>query len=193
MSIHQLKDLGSWFGERVDAALNRRSVAASPEVRAYLVGLLTRGAAGSFVDLDAPLVLGLDRAFSSEEPSERLERFREVGDRALVLSGFFADRLDHRGITRDYVVGLGGRAFHGAHETARRRNQPARVYVELAGAFGEWASVLDEVRETTTLKTPQDIVRLYDRFRRTGSPEVASRLVREGVFPVLGPGGRTVH
>lgn len=193
MSIHQLTDLGSWFAERVDAALSRRSVAASPEVRAYLVGLLSRGAAGSFVDLDDPLVLALHRALSSSEPWERLERLRDVGDRALVLSGFFTDRLAHRGIARDYVVGLGGRAFQGAHEAARHRNQPAKVYVELAGAFGEWASVLDEVRETTTLKTPQDIVRLYDRFRRTGSPEVASRLVREGVFPVRGPGGRTVH
>lgn len=191
MTIQPLADVGSWFRERLDGALERRSIEASAEVRAYLAGVLTRGAGGAFVDLDDPIVLALDRALRAEALAERLERFREAGDRALVLSGFFAERLEHRGIARDYVVALGGRAFHGAHEAARRRHQPAQVYVELAGAFGQWASVLDEVRELTVLKTPQDIVRLYDRFRRTRSPEVAARLVREGVFP--GRGNGTVH
>lgn len=192
MRIEPLVDLSSWFRERVDLVLERRAVEASDEVRAYLVTLLSKGGGGAFVDLDDPLVLALERALRAEEPAERLELFRAVGDRALVLSGFFAERLEHRGLARDYVVGLGGRAFHGAHETARRRNQPARVFVELAGAFGEWAAVLDDVRESTVLKTPQDIVRLYDRFRRTGSPDVAARLVREGVFPVVTP-DRTFH
>lgn len=195
MAIEPLVDVGSWFRERLDGALSRRSVEASEDVRSYLVGLLCRGAGGAFVDLDDPLVLALERALRAEALAERLERMREVGDRALVLSGFFAERLEHRGIARDYVVELGGRAFQGAHDAARRRHEPALVYVELAGAFGQWASVLDEVRELTVLKTPQDIVRLYDRFRRTRSPEVAARLVREGVFPQGGfkGGGGSVH
>ncbi|MCZ7687217.1 MAG: hypothetical protein M5U28_54170 [Sandaracinaceae bacterium] len=44
------------------------------------------------------------------------------------------------------------------------------------------------------MRTPQDIVKLYDRWRRTRSPRLAERLRAEGVFPTgEGPGGRILH
>ena len=60
------------------------------------------------------------------------------------------------------------------------------AYPELAEAFDLLARALDDVRETTALRTPQDIVRLYERWRRTGSPLLADRLREEGVYPVKG-------
>jgi len=69
------------------------------------------------------------------------------------------------------------------------------VYPELAEGFDGYARVLDEVRETTALRTPQDIVRLYDRWRRTRSPLLAERLQAEGtrVLVTEVPDGHDEH
>jgi len=79
-------------------------------------------------------------------------------------------------------------------EIARNAQEAARigVYRELAALFAPITRVLDDVRESTALRTPQDIVRLYDKWRRTGSPRIAARLSAEGVYPGRGPSG-TVH
>jgi hypothetical protein len=114
------------------------------------------------------------------------------------VCGFFGDHLRRRGISRDYVVGLGERAYGEAGDLCGRAWRSSdgslrQVYPELAGRFDVFARVLDEVRETTALRTPQDIVRLYERWRRTKSPTLARRLKEEGVFPQDGGGDRVLH
>jgi hypothetical protein len=79
-------------------------------------------------------------------------------------------------------------AIHSASEASR-----IAVYRELARKFVPFAQVLDELRETTALKTPQDIVKLYDKWRRTRSPRLAERLSAEGVHPVLPTDKPTLH
>jgi hypothetical protein len=189
MSIETFVDLRSWFHERLTGCMASRGLAARDETTLYLVELLSSaglGAAGSRDSLcGRPLAMILAEA-AEADGIERLRLFRTLGDEALYVSGFFGDHLERRGVSASYVSRLGTQAYEVAGELAERTPQElvrASVYRELAELFAPLTGVLDDVRESTAMRTPQDIVRLYDKWRRTGSPRIAARLTAEGVYP----------
>ena len=198
MTIVLQADMTEFFRERLVTALERQQVAVAAPTEFYLVQLLTGYATQPPNDaLARPLVHRLAEAMETPQPSERFRRFRDLGDSALYVCGFFADHLQRRGISRDYVVGMGGRAYVEAADLCGRTwgvtdAWLSRVYPQLADGFDTFARVLDEVRESTALRTPQDVVRLYERWRRTKSPLLARRLEEEGVFPQDGD-DRVLH
>lgn len=191
MTIEMSRDLRGWFREQLGLVLERRGLSASQTTRVYLVELLSQPPREA---LARPLALQLADAVEASGP-EKLRMLRELGDAALYLTGFFADHLERRGVTRSYSVAMGERAYATASalcvlnpsEAVRRH-----VYDELADAFESFVLAFDELRENTVLRTPQDIVKLYDRWRRTRSPRLAERLREEGVFPT-DPRGRVLH
>lgn len=184
-------DLEMFFKERLTSCLEEHSVRLQTETEFYLVDLMVRYAkAGTREALQQTFV---ERMLSASEArgKAQLAQFRALGDAALYVSGFFADSLKRRGVKRSYVVTVGHRAYNTAGSLAPRSRRAA-TYLELADAFGALADALDDLRESTTLRTPQDIVRLYDRWRETHNPKLAARLKEEGVFPVAGK-HETVH
>ncbi len=195
MSIETFADLGGWFHDQLDAALARRGVQAADATRAYLVDLLARMGGGDDGSLRTPLAIQLAEARAVPGGAERLRRFRALGDDALYLRGFCSEHLEHRGISAGYVATLGEAAYDHAGELAlRSAERPVSgVYRELARKFARLAAALDELRESTVLRTPGDVVHLYDRWQKTHSPRLAERLSEEGVFPALGPRNRAVH
>ena len=198
MPIERHADVRGYFQERLVTALERHRVRPLARTEVYLVNLLGEFAVTRDEELLArPLVELLAHAMEAEG-IERLRRFRDMGDAALYVLGFFSDHLERRGIAHGYVASMGGRAYQAAESMAQRARASdggmAEVFGELADRFEEFARVLEEVRESTALRTPQEIVKLYEKWRRTGSPTLAKRLEQEGVFPqVVGRGGRTVH
>lgn len=199
MEIERHVDVRGFFHERVVDALRHRNVRIGERTEFYVVNLLAEFAIAPDEEiLREPLALKLAGAMEAVGV-ERVRKLREVGDSALYVLGFFGDHLERRGINADYVVSLGGRAYATAgnlvHVTSRSHEAAfADVFGELGHKFEPLARVIDEVRESTALRTPQDIVRLYDKWRRTRSPIVAERLEKEGVFPVADDGsGETLH
>jgi hypothetical protein len=186
--IETLVDLRGWFRERLEDALERRRVETGEDTRAYLVELLTAlGIGRRRTPGHVPLAFQLEAALGANG-TERLRRYRQLGDEALCLSGLFADHLERRGIAPDYVHTMGGGAYESARVLAMQSASEAAhtpVYRELSRKFDRFAEVLDEVRESTVLRTPQDIVKLYDKWRRTRSPAIAERLCAEGVVPTI--------
>ncbi len=186
MTIDTSGDLRGWFRARLVEALERRRVPASPTAQVYLVELLHGFAMDAdLADLARPLALQLADA-AEATGAERIRRLRILGDTALYLAGFFADHLHRRGVSRRYFMNMGERAYSSAGALAAYLPSEAvrsPVYSELAEEFEGFVATLDDVRESTAMRTPQDIVKLYDRWRRTRSPRLAERLREEGVFP----------
>jgi hypothetical protein len=186
MTIEKSGDLRGWFRERLVEALDRRRLPASEITQVYVVELLSRYATSpEQATLDRPLALQLADA-AEASGTERIRLLRVMGDTALYLTGFFSDHLEHRGVSRAYFVAMGERAYSSAGALARFSPSEAvrhPVYEELAEDFERFVHALDDVRESTSLRTPQDIVKLYDRWRKTRSPRLAERLREEGVFP----------
>ena len=191
-------DTQSFFRERLHVSMEKRRLAASECTRAYLVNLLSGCAFSSGADpAGASFVERLAEALKAPTPRERFERFRDLGDATLYACGFFHEHFERRGVSRGYVVSVGGRAYGAAADLARfgpiGQGSLSQVYPELAHHFDAFARVLDDVRESTALRTPQDIVRLYERWRRTGSPLLAERLEEAGVFPQAGDSDTVLH
>ena len=192
--IETFIDLRGYFHERLENALGRQRVDAEEDTRAYLVELLAalcRAPAPG----EVPLATQLAEAVHAPAP-ERLRRYRTLGDEALCLAGFFGDHLGRRGISPEYVHTMGGSAYDRASTLARhaaREAARAGVYRELSRKFVSFTEVLDEVREHTALRTPQEIVKLYDKWRRTRSRTIAERLCAEGVVPDLAEPSTTLH
>lgn len=182
-------DLSAYFHETLTRAFATKGIEAPEPTEFYLVGLLA-GLGHDTAALSRSLVeMCLDLERVSE--GERLARLRRVGDHALSISGLFDVHLDRRGISRSYVVELGSRAYRSASHLASAsvhggERARAEVFFDLSAHFNTYADVLEGVRESTALGTPDDVLTLYERFCKTRSSALAERLLAHGVMSVAG-------
>jgi len=132
-----------------------------------------------------PLAFLLKEALE-EQGAHRAALLRRLGDTSLFVSGFFGESLNRSLISVDYYRAMGERAYDalGQHISARANSRT--IYCELAAKFGLFVELLSEVSERTLASSNAGLVRLYERYIRTGSERLASVLRVKGV-PVLAP------
>jgi hypothetical protein len=189
-------NLEAFFHGVVDDAMRKKHVEATEAAGFYLVSLLTdyaRPDARCNEALERPLTLLLDEAMHAPG-QERFERLRVLGDGVLYVSGFFAAHLETRGVQVRYVTSLGARAYDGAAKMLRGVNDNAApdLFSELADNFERFAELLGAVAEQLSLTaapSSQGLVKLYERWLKTGSEAIGTQLMQRGVLPVRGAGG----
>ncbi len=126
------------------------------------------------------------------ERRARLAKLRVLGDHALSYSGLFDAHRERLGIARSYLLEVGSRAYRSASQLACtsaravERDQ-ASVFDELGSRFDVFSEVLDDVREATALGTRDDVLSLYERFVKTGSPVLQQKLKEHGVLSIGSP------
>ncbi|CAN5383987.1 hypothetical protein BH23ACI1_BH23ACI1_02340 [soil metagenome] len=182
-----------YFKEMVDAALARQHLRAGDLTSYYLVNLLCR-----FVRLDArtatedglPLALRLARALDSAGMEQR-ERLRQLGDFSLFFAGFFSDSLQRRAVDLDYYVSMGEYAYGSL--SRRDADRFAEVFKELAGKFVGFMDVLTDISERTAVSSSTDVLRLYEKWLRTGSPRTGQQLIDKGLVPNESIGTRFIQ
>lgn len=177
----EIEDSRLYFYEAITEALGRLHLEVEHWTEFYLAELLTRQ-----VDKpvpEEPFVTQLQAAVESSSPEQRFLRFREMGDSALFLVGFCEAAVSSRGVSRKYVTNMGGYAYRSAASLSD--DGMSRVYVTLSDGFDDFVHVLDEVREMTSLRTQQDILKLYEKWQRTGSTRDAQKLQKAGVYPTF--------
>lgn len=171
------------FREMVSNAIARQRVRASEEAEFYLSNLLTE-----FVDSEAfnaatdePLATALLKSLEAGL-YEQAVILRKLGDSSLFVSGFFSDSLVRKLVDIDYYIGVGSMAYGRLAENSKERTSP--LFGELSDKFVKLVDVLAEVSERSRLTSAKDILRLYERWLRTGSLRTV-RLLRElGIEPV---------
>ena len=183
-----------YFKELVEAALARQHLQAGDLTEYYLVNLLCQ-----YVRLDArvdraeqgePLALRLVRALESGG-SEQRARLRSIGDFSLFMSGFFSDSFRRRVVDVDYYKSMGEYAYGSL--SRRDEDAFAEVFGELARKFVGFMDVLADISERTALASAPDVLRLYEKWLRTGSERDGQRLIEHGVIPNLSIGSRFVQ
>ena len=174
-----------YFKDLVESALSRQHVRTNDLTEYYLVDLLCRFMRPDrripfYDDTGEPLALRLRRALESAGMEQRA-RLRNLGDFSLFTSGFFSDSLNRQSVDVDYYVSMGEYAYG----SLSRRDTDAfgEVFTELARKFVAYMDVLADVRERTGPAGSTDVLRLYERWLRTGSPRDGQRLVDRGVVP----------
>jgi hypothetical protein len=174
-----------YFKDQVESALTRQQIRASELTTYYIVDLLCR-----FVrpdrsipfndDADEPLALRLGRALGSGGLEQRA-RLRYLGDFSLFTSGFFSDSLNRRAVDVDYYVSMGEFAYGSL--SRRDPDTLGDVFSELSRKFVPFMDVLSDVSERSGVRSSADVLRLYEKWLRTGSPRDGKRLVDRGILP----------
>jgi hypothetical protein len=171
-----------YFKELVDTALAHQRIVAGELTAFYVVQLLTgflqRPADG---DSDEALALRLARALERDGLQQRAS-LRQIGDFSLFISGFFAESLRRKPVDVDYYVSIGGVAYTALSRYEADAFSP--VFAELAEKFIAFVDVLSEVSERSSLAGANvDLLRLYERWLKTGSARAGQLLVERGVVP----------
>jgi hypothetical protein len=180
--LFRSESAAEYFKELVEMAIEHQRVEVRHLTSFYLVNLLT-----GFVrvnqaarDDDEPLGIRLARALEAGGSRQR-DSLREVGDRSLFISGFFADSLNRSLVDIDYYIQLGECAY----ASLARSGDPTfgEVFDELAGKFPACVDVLGEVSERSALTSNSDVLRLYEKWLKTRSRRAGDLLAERGIVP----------
>ena len=182
-SMFRRESAVEYFKELVDGALAHQGIVAGELTSFYVVQLLA-----SFLqrrdDDDAaagePLALQLARALEAGGMRQRVS-LKQIGDVSLFVSGFFSDSLRRKLVDVDYYVNIGGVAYNALSRDETDTFSP--VFAELAEKFVTFVDVLSEVSERSACASNMDLLRLYERWLKTGSRRSGQLLVERGVVP----------
>jgi hypothetical protein len=190
--------VSEFFMEVVGDAIKARRVEATDGATSYLVCLLSDYAkpeGRAEEPLERPLAFLLDEALHTVEPGPRFDRLRALGDGVLYACGFFGEHFEARGVATGYVMGIGTTAYGAASSMLRPRSDepPAiDIYGELSAKFADFVDVLSEVADTTNAHaaaTSKQVLKLYERWLKTGSDRLAQALGAHGLVPGRGTKG----
>jgi hypothetical protein len=180
-----------FFKQQVEGAMRRQHLQASDWTVYYIVSLLasfvTRCRPGEPPDAaELPLAVRLTRALAADGGPSR-DSLRHVADHALFLAGFFGDSLQRRAVDIDYYISVGGFAYR--RLAGNDDDAFADVFGELAAKFIPVVDVLAEISDRS-LRSNRDILRVYERWLRTGSRRDQAMLAERGL---TAPGSRRVQ
>ena len=196
LSIHD------FFRELLSLAIENQRARVQQATELYLANLLS-----GFLQAEALLVREEDGSLQrqplallfqealEEEGAARARALRRLGDTSLFVSGMFSESLSASLVDVQYAIAMGSRAYDALGEVAARHGRRERsVWDELAAKFAQLVEVLNEVSERTQATTNAGLLRIYEKWVKTGSPRVATLLSQRGVPAVLArPKGRFVQ
>ena len=191
-------NLFDFFLEQVDATVADRGAHLSADGVYYLSKLLAeRGHVG---ELEAPRTLvELHLQAAQGDHGQQVRCYKDLGDQALVVSGYFDGTLRRSTVGVDYYVSMGRAAYDRLARLlgygVRQSNGLDVVFAELADTFSECVGVLREVRDGMRAEQTElddaALLALYEQYQRTGSRRALRRLQAMGLAPM--PRGRSAQ
>lgn len=182
-----------YFRDRLDSALSRQHVTAGILTSQYLVNLLcqfVRADAEGFGRDAEPLAFRLARALDTGGALRRTQ-LQSLGDFSLFVSGFFPGSFPRRTVDVDYYVSMGEYAYGSL--SRRERDAIGEVFGELSRKFVAFTDVLSDVSEQTGAASEPDVLRLYEKWLKTGSVRDGRRLLDGGILPSRSAGTQRVQ
>lgn len=171
-----------YFKELVEGAIAHQRIAAGELTSFYVVNLLTGFLQRPAEEDQTPMAFRLAEALDAAGMRQRAS-LKQIGDFSLFISGFFADSLNRKLVDVDYYVSIGGTAYTALSRYETDAFSP--VFAELAENFVRFVDVLSEVSERASCGSNADLLRLYERWLKTGSRRSGQLLAERGVVPNL--------
>jgi hypothetical protein len=192
MSVQLFLSPRQHFEELVETGFHKLKIQTYPAVRNYLVDLLEY-----YLDTRNLYPEELNEAgqkrpqtmaemwltAGSLELSERIDLLKQMGDRALYISGFFSDSLQRKVVDIDYYAEMGGAAYATLADSVRE-DTSAQVFRVFSRRFTDFADVLSFISQQSLAKTDESVLRLYEKYLRTGSELAREQLAEMGVITV---------
>ena len=173
----------AYFKELVDGALTHQRLATQELTAFYVVRLLTsflQRPVGATAEDQMPLAVRLAQALEGGGIRQR-ESLRQIGDLSLFISGFFSDSLHRKLVDVDYYISIGGSAYNALSRV--ETDMFSSVFAELGENFVGFVDILSEVSERTSCASNADLLRLYEKWLKTGSRRSGQLLAERGVVP----------
>lgn len=179
-----------YFEEMVETGLHKRNLRVYPAVQKYLVGLLEHYLDARNLFQNSVLESGQKRPDTlaemlltavNSQPKEKNQLLKQLADRSLYISGFFGDSLKRKLVDVDYYADMGGTAYATLADCVSE-DTTAQIYRTFSRQFIDFVDVLSFISEQSQIQTDQDLLRLYDKYMRTGSELAKEKLVELGVL-----------
>jgi hypothetical protein len=188
-----------YFKNLLSGAITNQRAPLGELTEFYLVDLLAR-----FIEAEAlyarrpdgsleeePLAFLLRRALEGDR-EQKVSALRKLGDNSLYVAGFFADSLGRRLVDLDYYISMGGAAYGTLASLSRER--PAggafvTLYDELCQKFNTIVDLFAEISERVEVTTNKGVVRLYERWVKTGSDRLTRLMAEQGLIPAMAKPG----
>ena len=179
-AVVRRESASEYFKELVEGAIAHQRIAAGELTSFYVVNLLTGFLQRPTEEDETPLAFRLAEALEAAGMRQR-SSLKQIGDISLFVSGFFADSLARKLVDVDYYVSIGGTAYTALSRYETDTFSP--VFAELAENFVRFVDVLSEVSERASCGSNADLLRLYERWLKTGSRRSGQLLAERGVVP----------
>ncbi len=165
-SLSASDNLFDFFHDRVLLARQAIDTPFHDDTVLYLAQLLAERARVDEPADSLPTTLAeLHGSAAHAPPGQQASTYRELGDRALYLLGFFREHLDRvrRPVGPSYYIDMGSAAYHRCDQVFKRWFADAfgPVFHELSRHFEACVSLLSTVRAQAS---PDDLARAYQRW-----------------------------
>lgn len=187
--------LEGFFDSLLRDAMAAEQLKLSDTSSAYLLQLVTEYSGrdalygvGERDERGTPALASLYQRAIEAAPRERFNAYRQLGDVALVVAGFFAPHVERRKtVDLRYYADMGAAAYHHAAVLAQGAFQD--ILGQLSTCFGKVIEVLTRIAEKTTLPVRKDVGALFDRWSMNpDSEELMRRMLDQGLIPMIGAG-----
>ncbi len=188
--IKKYRTLQEFFQQRIHDAASTQHVELSQDVEFYLVCLMAHFARSEqFYQQDEKgknelraLALKLADALYAKEVDEKVIHLKSLADSALYHAGVFYDGLYNQIVDVDYYINMGGAAYQSlANLNTYRTKSLAETFEALSRKFADLAEVLHLCCEHEKILSDTDLLRLLDRYLKTGSKKAMEILEEKGI------------
>lgn len=191
--IEACPTLQSFFQMEVEDAMRHQTGQINSHIAFYLVNLLSHFSNPDHIyrhedGSEIPLAFLYCRA-QQESPEVKSRMLRYLGDFSLFISGFFQESLNRKLVDIDYYRSMGESAYHQLSVmdvVQRKQALLGQLFSQLSERFASWSDILSEVSEKSQLNTHSDILRLYEKWAKTGSQRTRELLIQKGIHPIEG-------
>lgn len=180
-----------FFNGVVQDAISTRKMATFPLAQNYLVSILENYIHTNNL-FDAQTENGkLTRETLAEtflkaqnaQTSVKIEMLKKLGDVSLYVSGFFGDSLSRKIVDVDYYVDMGETAY-GTLALETKEDTSRKVFKDFSTRFMEYVDILTTISQKSLIQNDESILRLYEKYLKTGSELARETLEEKGIVTV---------
>ncbi|MBI2091619.1 MAG: hypothetical protein HYT75_01310 [Deltaproteobacteria bacterium] len=181
--------LPEYLRERVQKAILTQNLQISETTEFYLVDLLKKFERSDYVFVPTedhfdhePLALMYARALNGDSATQ-IRELKRLGDVSLYLAGLFPEHLEKGLVGVNYYTDMGSGAYASLAGQLAGEKVFTELYSELSEKFAGLALALGEMSLADYAVNNIELLKLYERWIKTGDDRIKKRLVQEGLFP----------
>ena len=118
---------------------------------------------------------------TNQKQGIRINLLKKLGDTSLYISGFLGDSLKYKIVDVDYYADIGCVAYQRLSK-AIKDNSFQELYMEFATEFIKFMDLLTFFSHKSNLQNNTDLLRLYDKYIKTGSRLAKEVLETKGLI-----------